>query len=312
MSFARFRFAVLLLAPALAIFGQTASFDLSDWPMYNHDVLGARFNFAEYQLNRANVGSLKVKWIYSTAGDVYGTPAVVGNYIYAGDVSATFYALTHDGKLVWSTKVNAPITASALVTGGVIVFGDQAGYIYGLDRENGTIKWSVRPNPHPYAAIYGSAILANGQVVIGISSNEEALEGTPACCSFRGSVVSLDPTNGTVEWQTYLISDAESKAGASGASVWSTPTYDGRRIYVTTGNNYTAPATGTSDAFVALDPRTGEIIWVRQTVKGDIDNIDADFGDSPQVYTFRISRRSWAPAKKSLEHITWLMLKVEL
>lgn len=266
--------------------------DAGDWPMYNHDVRGTRFNAAEHELNPNTVPSLKIKWVFSTSGDVYGTPAVVWQHVYAGDTAANFYALTDQGNLIWSTKVNAPVTASALVTDRMVFFGDQAGYIYGLDRRTGAIRWSVRPNPHPYAAIYGSAIWANGHIIMGISSNEESIEGTPSCCSFRGSVVSLNPDDGSIDWQTYLITEEERSKGASGASVWSTPTYDDRldRIYVTTGNNYSAPATRTGDAFVALDARTGNIVWTHQTVHGDIDNIDADFGDSAQVYRLRDGR----------------------
>lgn len=301
----QFRLIAVLIAWPLMMFGQGSNsldfdfgrgpdhFDPADWPMYNHDAQGTRFNRYEQQLNRDSVRSLRVKWVFPTSGDVYATPAVVGHLVYAGDVGGNFYALTDEGSLLWTTKVNAPITASALVTHDLVVFGDQAGYIYGLDRQIGKILWSVRPNPHPYAAIYGSPILVKGDIVIGISSNEEALEGTPSCCSFRGSVVSLSPADGKIAWQTYMITEEERSKGASGASVWSTPTYDEEldTIYVTTGNNYTAPATRTSDAFVALDACTGKIVWTHQTVHDDIDNIDADFGDSPQIYRIRDGRK---------------------
>jgi polyvinyl alcohol dehydrogenase (cytochrome) len=76
------------------------------------------------------------------------------------------------------------------------------------------------------------------------------------------------------------------EGGGSGASVWSTPTYDASTgiVYVTTSNNYTAPATPTSDAFVALDVHSGNILWTHQCVAGDTGNLEADLGDSPQVY----------------------------
>jgi PQQ enzyme repeat len=56
-------------------------------------------------------------------------------------------------------------------------------------------------------------------------------------------------------------------------------------VYVTTGNNYTAPTTETSDAFVALDvSNSGKIKWIFQAVPHDKGQIEADIGDSPQVY----------------------------
>ena len=56
-------------------------------------------------------------------------------------------------------------------------------------------------------------------------------------------------------------------------------------VYVTTGNNYTSPPTATSDAFVALKGRDGKIVWTHQCVSNDTGTIDADIGDSPQIYT---------------------------
>lgn len=68
--------------------------------------------------------------------------------------------------------------------------------------------------------------------------------------------------------------EQEGEMGPSGAAIWSTPTLDLRRnrIYVTTGDNYSDPATSRSDAVVALDLPTGEILWARQAIQGDVFN----------------------------------------
>jgi glucose dehydrogenase len=88
------------------------------------------------------------------------------------------------------------------------------------------------------------------EVVIGISSNERSGKET-----FRGSVVRLDPNTGAIVWQKYLISDEEQGQGASGAGIWSTPTYDLETdlLYITTGNNYTEPATQTQRCVYRTD-----------------------------------------------------------
>src|SRR5262245_52401769 len=84
---------------------------------------------------------------------------------------------------------------------------------------------------------------------------------SPVC-----SVLRIDPRDGRVKWQTFMVSDAERAAGASGASVWSTPVFDAQSdtVYVSTGNNFSEPSTGTSDAMIALDARTGAFKWVNQ------------------------------------------------
>jgi len=43
-------------------------------------------------------------------------------------------------------------------------------------------------------------------------------------------------------------------------------------IYVTTGNNYSSPATGLSDAVIALDMNTGKRLWSRQFTPKDLWN----------------------------------------
>ena len=97
---------------------QTITQDLNDWPVYNHDVVGTRFNPAETTLSRKSVGGLTQKWIFQTKGDVYATPSVVNDVVYAGDTSGTFYAVTRANVLLWQTSGFGPITASALVTNG--------------------------------------------------------------------------------------------------------------------------------------------------------------------------------------------------
>jgi polyvinyl alcohol dehydrogenase (cytochrome) len=53
--------------------------------------------------------------------------------------------------------------------------------------------------------------------------------------------------------------------------IWSAPTIDAERglIYVATGNGYSDPPTGTSDAILALSIETGAIVWVNQVMGAD-------------------------------------------
>jgi polyvinyl alcohol dehydrogenase (cytochrome) len=282
--------------------------DPNDWPMYNHDPAGSRDNFAEHTLSPATVGGLGVRWTFPTAGPIAGTPAVVHDHVYAADATGTVYALDRDGHELWETHLtvgptfsNVKVTASPLVTNRTVIIGDLSGVIHGLDVDTGAEKWAVRPNPHQYASIWGSATMVGNDVAIGVASTEEFW--TPHLPSdyvpsFRGSLVLLDPADGHVVWQTYTISDADS---AAGAAIWSSPTYDRatNTIYATTGNNYSTPTsnqptTGTEDAFIAFDAADGHIKWVNQRTQDDSWSFsfgdsneahpDFDIGDSPQIY----------------------------
>ena len=108
-----------------------------------------------------------------------------------------------------------------------------------------------------------------GNVYEGIASWEETRAINPAypCCSFRGSVVALRVRDGAQVWKTYTINDAPHptgktstgtiRQGPSGAGIWSAPTIDPKRgmLYVTTGDNYSAPASTTSDAVLGARSR---------------------------------------------------------
>src|SRR5262245_9878293 len=71
--------------------------DPKDWPMFNHDATGTRYNHAETRLRPDNVAGLQVKWSFPTPGAVAGTPAVVNDIVYAADSTGTVYSLTRDG-----------------------------------------------------------------------------------------------------------------------------------------------------------------------------------------------------------------------
>ena len=93
--------------------------------------------------------------------------------------------------------------------------------------------------------------------------------------------------------------------GPSGAGVWNAPTIDSLRnaLYVGTGNNYSRPATPTSDAVMAMDLDSGKVLWTQQVLADDAwipacaagaplagncpENIgpDYDFGASPILKT---------------------------
>ena len=103
--------------------------------------------------------------------------------------------------------------------------------------------------------------------------------------------------------------------GPSGAPIWSGPTYDSARqkIYVTTGDNYSDPATETSDAFLALGVGSGELAWARQITPGDAFTLacpkgincpksngpDFDFGSSAVLATLSNGRRILVAGQKS-------------
>jgi polyvinyl alcohol dehydrogenase (cytochrome) len=289
----------------------------NDWPMFNHNAQGTRYNPAETRLRADNVDDLQEVWRFETQGAISGTPAVVNNVVYAADSAGIVYAVNHDGTLKWQTALDVPalvgakIAASPLVTNHTLVIGDLAGQIHGLDVDDGDLRWTIRPsagnnfpNGHPFQAIFGHGTMVGNYVAFGVSSYElllPAIDPTYPGFTFRGSVVLIDPADGDLIWQTFTVPEpaqnADGSFGPSGATVWGAPAYDraSNTIFVGTSNNYSLPTTDTSDALIALDASDGSIKWVSQKTGGDHWNFsflpvdpndppDYDIGDSPQLY----------------------------
>jgi outer membrane protein assembly factor BamB len=291
---------------------QRVSDDPRDWPQYNRDDEGSRFNPAEWKLRPDTVGRLAIAWQYPTAGPVNATPIVVGHRVYAGDSTGLFHVITDDGQPVWSAQLPNNVLSSALVSDRFVFIGTGRGTLFALNLADGSSAWSVKPNPHAIASIQGSPLLVANKLILPITTDEAFAAADPAypCCSGRGSLAALDPDSGAILWHRYMISDADAANGAAGAGIWGTPTYDAETgtLYVGTGQNYIAPATDTSDSIFALDVDTGETRWQVQVTTNDVwnfrvppvgDNKDGDFGDSPKIFRLPGGRKVLGVGQKT-------------
>jgi polyvinyl alcohol dehydrogenase (cytochrome) len=245
------------------------------------------------RLTAAQVPALKLKWAFGFAGDIsaFGQPTVIGNQVFVGSAGGMVHALRADsGCLQWVYQANGPIRAAIVAAplgkSHALLFGDLTGWFYALDAATGKELWKNRPEAHEAVRISAPPLVHDGLVMIPIASWEETRAINPEypCCTFQGSLTALRLRDGTQAWKTYLAptraeatgktSVGTSSFGPSGVGVWATPTIDlkRRRIYVTTGNNYSRPHTATSDAVVALDLDTGRIVWTRQAMTEDVYN----------------------------------------
>jgi len=281
----------------LCLVGVTAAFAQSpkraDWTAGGQNLRNTRHQAAEHELRRQNVSGLQPKWVFSAAGDISATPAVSEGALYVPDWGGRLWKLDEaTGGVLWSRSVGeytglpgAVSRVTPALAGNRLVIGSQqGGYLIAVDTRTGDLLWKTKVDPHPASIITQSPIIFGERVYVGVSSTEEGLATVPGyvCCSFRGSVVSVDLETGELLWQSYMVPE-----GYSGGSVWSnTLVVDTKRnsLYVTTGNNYEVPeevalcALTTPlalvdgcmapdnyiDAFVALDLDTGGVKWGRR------------------------------------------------
>ncbi len=242
----------------------------------------------------ADVPRLKLKWAFGYPGATSGgtQPVVVGDRLYVGTAEGDIFSLdAKTGCVHWSFQTEAGVRSAINIGKGATgklfaYFGDQSAYVYAVDAETGKLAWKTKVEDHPRAAITGAPALYAGHLYVPVSSREESQVGDPKypCCQFRGSMVAVDASSGKVLWKTYTIPEEAHKLeknavgtqlwGPSGVPIWNTPSIDVGRslLYAGTGNNYSVPATNTSDAVIAFDMNSGKIRWISQVAENDIWN----------------------------------------
>jgi polyvinyl alcohol dehydrogenase (cytochrome) len=278
----------------------------ASWNGWGADPGNTRFQTAKAAgLTRDDVPKLKLKWAFGFPGvaTAFASPSVFGGRVFVGSADGAVYSLNaQTGCIFWTFKAAEGVRTAILVAGKgqAAYFGDLQGNMYAVKTTTGTLIWKTRVDDHLYAEITGTPALENGRLYVPVSGGaEQVAAGNPSyeCCTFRGSLVALDALSGKQIWKTYTISDlakptgktvsGTSKWGPSGVALWSSPTVDVRRktIYVSTGVNYSDPATSASDAVLAFDMTSGHLLWSRQLLPDDVFNFgcNTDRTNCPQT-----------------------------
>jgi polyvinyl alcohol dehydrogenase (cytochrome) len=252
----------------------------ADWTLMGYDVASTYFNRAETVLTKENAASLTEIWSADMGGNTYSAALQVGDRIYAAGPSSVRAFMAASGDELWRASVSS--SASIAYDDGTIYAHTSSSQIVALNAADGSQRWSA-----PVDAQRGdgtsSPIVAGNVVIVGGSNGGIELSSG----SFRGYVVALDKMTGRNAWSTYTV-----PTSANGAAIWSSVSADlaAGRVYASTGNNYGPPATDTSDAIIALDLGTGEVIWKNQRVQNDTfrprggSGPDFDFGANPVLY----------------------------
>jgi polyvinyl alcohol dehydrogenase (cytochrome) len=309
------------------------------WNGWSVSPSNARFqNASSAGLDANRISQLKLKWAFAYPGDViaFAQPTIVGGRVFVGSSGKRVYSLdAATGCIRWAFTADAGVR-SAISIGTMpgsktyaAYFGDLAANIYALDAATGKLLWKTKLDTHRAARITGAARLHEGRLYVPVASLEEASSAVAnyECCTFRGSVVALDAANGKQIWKTYTISEAPrplgrtkegvQQWGPSGAGVWSSPTLDVARkiLYIATGDNYSPPASKTSDAIIALSMDSGKMLWVRQLTEKDAWNVgcmqpslancpkdagpDFDFASSPILVDLANGKHALIAGQKS-------------
>lgn len=249
-------------------------------------------------ITRENVADLQVQWVfaYPGASRARSQPVIFGEAVLVGSQDGTVYALDlESGCAHWTFKADIEVRSAIAVndTGERAYFGDIKGQVYAIDPRNGELQWKTLADPHPDVTLTGSPRLFEDRLYVPLSSKEWASAADPGyeCCTFRGGVVAIDAASGEIQWTAYAIPQTPEPTGEktalgsaryhpAGAPIWNSPTIDEQRrlLYVGTGEGYTSPASDYSDAVIAFDLDTGQMMWHYQSIAGDAWNMACYIG----------------------------------
>jgi polyvinyl alcohol dehydrogenase (cytochrome) len=309
------------------------------WNGWGNDITNSRFqSAAAAAITPETVKKLRLKWAFGFQGAVSANaqPTAVGGRVFVGGGDRKVYSLDpRTGCTHWAFSTDAAVRTAISVgqldgfNDQVTYFGDTAANAYAVNASTGALIWKAKLDTHEAARITGALTLYSGVLYVPVSSIEEALGSRSGyqCCTFRGSVVALDARTGRQIWKVYTIAEeprptkvnaaGTQQYGPSGASVWSAPTIDAKRqaLYIATSNSYSGPPADTSDAVIALDLKTGAMLWHQQATPNDsflvgclypnkpncpdISGPDHDFGQSPILVALADGRRLLVTGQKS-------------
>ena len=296
-----------VVARAPVCTGEAAAFDRSR-PVpkvgWGHDT--RRFVDASLAgLEAEDVPNLKLKWAFAfpNALRTRSQPAIAMGAVFVGSQDGTVYAFDLEtGCERWSFQASAEVRTAIVLKDGkddagapTAFFGDILARAYAVNALTGELLWSLKVDDHPSATITGAPALAGEKLLVPVSSLEvvSAADIDYECCSFQGKVVALATATGEVIWSHSAIPNPPAEVGVtsagtrvlapSGAPVWTSPAVDLRRnlAYFGTGENYSSPADGNSDAIIAIDLTTGERAWQRQTTARDAWNVACMMAENP-------------------------------
>jgi len=273
-----------------------------DWPLPNKDYGNTRATY-DSEISSENVENLGIAWSFPIPGmGAYGAaasnPIIIGDRVYLQDLKCNVFALDLDtGEPIWSKFYNVSDilgpNGPAVGLGKVFVAKDLYN-ISALDAETGEEIWSAMISNVSTTGIDIQPVIYDGLVYVSTVPGTGDVFYSPGGI---GVIYALDAQTGDVVWSFSTVDSTELWGHPeinSGGGSWYPPAIDAETGITFWGIGNPAPFPGTegwpsgtsrpgsnlyTDSIVALDHRTGKMVWFHQVLAHDL--FDHDFQISP-------------------------------
>ena len=275
--------------------------DPADWLMWRRTLNSWGFSPLT-QINRANVGKLKMIWTRGMGPGIQeATPLIYKGVMYLPNPSDYVQAIqAATGDLIWEYKRKLPedlnkflivpsINRNLAIYGNMIIDTSADDFVYALDAQTGKLVWENRIVDYreDSAQETSGPIIANGKIVSGRGCEYKA---TPDGCI----ITAHDGKTGKELWRTHTIPRPGEPGDESWGNIpyekrrhvgtWMVPSYDPELNLIYIGTSVTSPApkfmlAGNDKTYLyhnstlALNADTGKIVWYYQHV---VDHWDFD------------------------------------
>lgn len=187
---------------------------------------------------------VKTLWTFDAGNVVISSPVISGDTLYIGTKGGLLIALDKlKGSKIWQFRADGPITSTAAVANGMVLFQSTLNTVYGVDAHTGREVWHRKTG----ATVHFASIVEGfpeGTNWDFWTSSPLYADGVAYIGSGDSNVYALDARDGHLLW-----------AFKTGGRVRATPASDGDLIYI-----------GSFDGVMyALDPKTGRQAWSFRT-----------------------------------------------
>lgn len=265
------------------------------WPSHNYDLANTRAT-TQSPINSHNVSRLKVKWRFPLEGDSFfgsfaSNPIVLNGTVYIQELNSDVVAIDKDnGKVKWRRSFDrASPGPNGLAYGWGRLYGMTPLGVFALDPKTGRTLWSRELTTPDHGGVDIAPQLYDNTVVVStVPLNVNYLGEQPGVA---GIVWALDAGTGATRWEFNTVKDGDLWGNPElnfGGGLWYPPAVDRQgRVFIAVANPGPFPGTpefpnGSSrpgpnlytNSLVALDGRTGHVLWYRQALPHDLRDHD--------------------------------------